>query len=126
MTPTNSTCNDGAGHDEQDAEISESECDSGEDLPQKQKWTHTVLAYEVAKRWVTGERAEKDEAEVQKTIPGQKTIPDHKSLSTNLGLWKHTRMLTDKRNVKFEVYRCPMRYQQVQMLCPSCDIFRLY
>ena len=85
---------------------------------------------------MTGERAEKDEAEIQSEIEnevhnlmelsGQKTIPDHKSLSTNLGLWKHTRMLTDKRNVKFEVYRCPMRYQQVQMLCPSCDIFRLY
>ena len=65
MTPTKLTCNNGAGHDEPDAEISESECDPDEDLPQKQKWTHTVLAYEVAERWVTGERAEKDEAEVQ-------------------------------------------------------------
>ena len=61
--PTESTGNDGAGHAEPDAENSDAESDL--DAPRKQKRPRTVLAYEVVKRWVTGDRAELDEQEIQ-------------------------------------------------------------
>ena len=96
MTPTKLTGNDGASHDDLDAKYSESEGDLDKELPQKQKRTSTVLAYEVVKRWVTGERAEKDDAGIQLELENevhnlmelsrQKQFSSHKSLSSDLGL----------------------------------------
>ena len=63
VMPTESTGNDGAGHAEPDAENTDDESDL--EAPQKQKRPHTVLAYEVVKRWVTGDRAELTDQEIQ-------------------------------------------------------------
>ena len=60
---TESTGHDGAGHADPDAENSDSESDL--EAPQKQKRARTVLAYEVVQRWVTGDRAEFTEPEIQ-------------------------------------------------------------
>ena len=63
VMPTDSTGNDGAGHADPDAENSDSESDL--EAQQKQKRARTVLAYEVVQRWVTGDRAELTEQEIQ-------------------------------------------------------------
>ena len=85
--PTDSNGNAGAGDAEPDAENSESGSDLDEELPQKRKRPHTVLSYEVVKRWTTGERAELTEDEIkaelameatiQMELSGQKKFPCH-------------------------------------------------
>ena len=69
--PTDSTGDDGAGHAEPDAENAA----SGSDLeaPQKRKRARTVLAYEVVKRWTTGERAELTEDEIKAELAVEAT-----------------------------------------------------
>ena len=89
-TPTKSTGNDGAGHAEPDAENSDSESDL--EAPQKQKRARTVLSYEVVQRWVTGDRAELTEQEIQAQLlveacklmelSGQRKFPCHKLVHT--------------------------------------------
>ena len=71
---------------------------------------------------MTGDRAEKhddvipveliEEVRNLMELSGQKRFSErgHKSLSTDLGLWKLAHTHTDKRNVKLKVYRCPMCY----------------
>ena len=61
VTPTEPTCNDGAGHDDLDAEDPVDQLDDDEDLAPKDKRACHVLKYEVVKRWVTGDRSEKDD-----------------------------------------------------------------
>ena len=39
----------------------------------------------------------------------QRKFFGHKSLATNLGMWKLGRSHTDKRGIRYDVYRCPMR-----------------
>ena len=127
VTPTKSTRNDGAGHADPDAENSESGSDLDVELPQKRKRSRTILKYEVVKRWTTGERAEKDDEVITNELSEeacklmelsrQKKFPCHKSLDTDLGGWKLARTHTDKRGVKFEVYRCPMRHQCKCFVC---------
>ena len=121
VTPTKSTGNDGAVHAELDDENSEGEDDLDVELPQKWKRTSTVLSYDVVKRWATGERAEKDDDVIKEELLEevrnltqlslQKKFPYHKSLDSDLGVWKHAHTHTNKHNVKFEVYRCPLRYR---------------
>ena len=118
VTPTESTGNNGACHADLDAENSDAESDL--EVPQKRKRPRTVLSYVVVKRWVTGERAELDEQVIKAQLheeacklmelSGQKMFPCHKSLETDLGGWKFARDHIDKRGVKFDVYRCPMRH----------------
>ena len=80
-----------------------------------------VLKYEVVKRWVTGEWAEKDE-DVIKTelevlmreymeLSGQRKYFGHKTLPTDKGLWKLRSSHTDRRGIRYDVYRCPMRHR---------------
>ena len=58
VTPTKSSRNDGACHDDSDAE--------DPDNPSGQLRNRgTILAYEIVKRWVTGDRAEEDDVEIQ-------------------------------------------------------------
>ena len=74
------------------------------------------MAYEVVQRWVTGDWAELTEQEIQAQLvveacklmelSGQRKFPCHKALDTDLGGWKFARDHTDKRGVKFAVYRC--------------------
>ena len=116
--PTDSTGNAGAGDAEPDAENAE----SGSDLeaPQKRKRPRTVLSYEVVPRWVTGDRAELTEQEIQTQLEveacklmelsRQRKFSCHKALDTDLGGWKFARDHTNKRGVKFEVYRTIVRY----------------
>ena len=125
VTPTKAIRNDGAENEEPDAENSGTESDLDEESPRKQRRyqyrARTVLKYEVIKRWVRGEMAEKDDAEIQAELEtemrnlmelsGQKKFPGHRSLESDLGLWKFARSHTDKRGVTFDVYRCPMRHR---------------
>ena len=109
--PTDSTGNAGAGHADPDAENTDSESDLK--APQKQKRARTVLAYEVVQRWVTGDRADLTEQEIQAQLvveacklmelSGQRKFPCHKALDTDLGGWKFARDHTDKRGVIFAV-----------------------
>ena len=119
VTPTKSTGNDGAGHADPDAKNSDAESDL--EVPQRRKRPpRTVLSYEVVMRWVTGDRAELTDQEIQAQLEveacklmelsGQRKFPCHKALDTDLGGWKLARTHTDKRGVKFEVYCCPMRH----------------
>ncbi len=59
VTPTKSLCNDGTGHDNQDAERSdtESEDDEGEDEEPvtKKKRKRVVAEYVLVKRWIKTE-----------------------------------------------------------------------
>ena len=119
VMPSDSTGNDGAGHADPDAENTDSESDL--EAPQKQKRARTLLAYEVVQRWVTGDRAELTDQEIQTQLEveasklmelsGQKKFPCHKALDTDLGCWKLCRTHSDKRGVLFQVYRCPMRHR---------------
>ena len=102
VMPTDSTGNAGAGHADPDAENSDSESDL--EAPQKQKRARTVLAYEVVQRWVTGDRAELTDQEIQgelvveasklMELSGQKKFPCHRALDSDLGCWKLCRTNT--------------------------------
>ena len=63
VTPTKPTGNDGAGHATKDTENSDAESDL--EVPQKQKRFRTILRYAVVQRWVTGDRAELTDQEIQ-------------------------------------------------------------
>jgi hypothetical protein len=92
VTPTKAARNDGADNQEPDAENSGTESDLDEESPWKhrryQYRARTVLKYEVVKRWVRGEMAEKDDAEIQAELEtemrnlmelsGQKKFLGHK------------------------------------------------
>ena len=42
-------------------------------------------------------------------LSGQKKFCGFRTLNTDLGGWKFARTHTNKRSVKFDVYRCPLR-----------------
>ena len=66
VTTTKPTHIDGAGHDDSDAEGQENQSGDDEELAPKKKRTRTALKCKVVKRWcVTGDRAEKDDDEIQ-------------------------------------------------------------
>ena len=78
-----------------------------------------VLKYEVFMCWVTGDRAELDEDVIQTELKdlmceymelsGQRKVFGHRSNPTDKGLWKLARSHTDKRGIRYDVYRCPLR-----------------
>jgi hypothetical protein len=68
FTPTKPPRNDGASHDNPDAEIAVTQSDEeGETRPkQKRKLAPRVLAtYEVVQHWVTGNRAAQPEEDIE-------------------------------------------------------------
>ena len=91
------------------------------------------MKYEVVKRWVTGDRAEKDDAEIQveleiemcnlMELSRQKSFPGHKALATDLGLWKLGSSHTTSNMMCIVAEALSM---QVLMLSPSCDLFRIH
>ncbi len=80
---------------------------------------HT-LKFVVVKRWVTGERAELDEDEIKRELEAkmlalmvlsrQTKFYGHKILPINIGSWRFGRTHTDRRDIIYDVYRCPMRH----------------
>ncbi len=97
VTPTKPPRNDGAGHDNSDA-VTESE-EQQERSIQKRKRAPRVLAiYKVVQRWVTGERSEQSDEDIERDIFenarrlmhlfGLRKLPGHKHLESDLYLWK--------------------------------------
>ena len=96
-----------------------------------------MLSYEVAKRWTTVKRAEKDDDVINNELreeacklmelSGQRKFPCHRPLDTDLGGWKLARTHTNKCSVKFEVYRCPMSHRCKCFCCvvTSADYIEL-
>ena len=78
--------------------------------------------YRLVKRWVTGECAEMEDADIHKEIfdlarsfmeeSKLKTIPTHVPNETDIGLWKLYREYTKvKTGIKIQLYRCPLHYR---------------
>ena len=72
VTPTKSLRNYGARHDNPDAETSsaESDEDHGEEkeLVAPKKRTRVLAQYMPVKRWITGERAEMDDEDIENQL----------------------------------------------------------
>ena len=120
VTPTKPSRKDGASHADPDAEDPATQTEEEEELGAKKiRPPRHVLKYEVVKRWVTGERAEQDEdkteAELEELmreymeLSGQRKVFGHKIKPTYKGLRKLGRSHTDRRGIRYDVYRCPMR-----------------
>jgi hypothetical protein len=86
------------------------------------------LKYAVVKRWVAGERAEMDEDAIRSELEtqmrelmelsGQRKFPGHRTLDTDRGHWKLAGNHVDRRGIKYQVYRCPMRHRcQCKISC---------
>jgi hypothetical protein len=101
VTPTKPPRNDGAGHDNSDAEIPPTQSDEEvEERPKhKRKRTPRVLAIcEVVQRWVNGDKATQTEEDIARKIfenakrlmhlSGLKKLPGHKVLDKDLYPWK--------------------------------------
>ncbi len=69
VTPTKSLRNYGAGHDNTDAESSSTEPDDNQGEEEEpvapKKRTRVFAQYVLVKSWVTGERAEMDEEDIE-------------------------------------------------------------
>ena len=120
VTPTKPSRNDGASGVDPYAEDSYRLSDEEEGLgATKIRPPRHVLKYEVVKRWVTGKRAVLSEAQIKAELEdlmfeymelsGQRKVFGHKSLAIDLGSFKFGRSHTDKRGIRYDVYRCPLR-----------------
>jgi hypothetical protein len=129
VTPTKPTRNDGASHADPDAEGRETESDREEDLgATKIRRPRHVLKYVVVKRWVTGDRAEMDEDQIRSELEAemrhlmelsrQRKFYGHRTLDTDRAHWKLVGDHVDRRGIKYDVYRCPMRHRcQCKVSC---------
>ena len=108
VTPTKPSGKHGASHADPDAEDADRRSDEEEVLgAKKSRPSRHVLQYEVVKRWVTGDRAEKDEDEIQRELDVlrrelielscQRKVFVYKLLDTDKGFWKLRRLHNDKR-----------------------------
>ncbi len=101
VAPTKLPGNDGGGHDISDAEILVTQPNEEEESLPKKKRKCVLAMYDIVKRWVTGDRAdsaEQPEEDIDREILEHarllmhlsrlKKLPCHKSLDTNLYLWK--------------------------------------
>ena len=118
VTPTKPSRNDGASRAEPYPEDSFRLSDEEKGLgATKIRPPRHVLKYEVFQRWVTGERAEQDEDKIETLmreymeLPCQRKFFGHRANPTYKGLWKLRRSHTDRRGIKYDVYRRPMRHQ---------------
>ncbi len=121
VTPTKPTRNDGATHADPDAEVPDTETDREEDLGAKPiRLPRQVLKYVAVKRWITGKRAKVDEDQIRSELEaemhhlmelsGQRTCFGHKTLPTDI-IVLEARDHTDRRGIRYDVYRCPMRHR---------------
>ncbi len=127
VSPTKLLRNNGAWHDNPDAETSSAESDEvhGEEkepvAPKKR--TRVLAQYVPVKRWITGELAEMDDEDIENQLFEEarqlmqlswlKKLPCHKGLSTDLHLWKRAGgdHIT-RAGITYTIYRCPMRHQR--------------
>jgi hypothetical protein len=117
VTPTKPLGNDGVMRIRM-PKISLTQSDEGEESLPKKKRKRVLATYYVVKRWVTGYRAEQPEEDVEQDfleqarhlmhLSGLKKLPCHKSLQTNLDLWKRAGGHTS-RCVQVTLYLCPLR-----------------
>ena len=105
-TPTKSAGNDGASHADPDAETPDQQSDEEEESGAKLiRPPRHVLQYEVVKRWVTGDKAELDNAAIEAELDeimrehlelsGQRKFYGFRTLNTDLGGWKFARTHTN-------------------------------
>jgi hypothetical protein len=111
---------DGASHDNSDAEIPLTQSDEEvEERPrQKRKSTQRILSIrEDVPHWVTGDKATQPEEDVEREIfenairlmhlSGLKKLPGHKVLDTDLYLWKKAGAHSSP-GINYVPYRCPL------------------
>ena len=80
VTPTKQSRNDGASHADPDAEDPDQQSDQEEELgATKIRPPRHVLQYEVVKRWVTGDKAELDNAAIEAEL--DEIMREHLELS---------------------------------------------
>jgi hypothetical protein len=126
VTPTKPLRDCGARHDHPEAESSCAESDdnqSEEEEPVAPKKRARVLAqYVLVKLWITGERAEMDDEDIENQLFVEardlmqlsrlKKLPGHKGLSTDLHLWKRAgRDHTTRAGMTYTIFCCPMSHQ---------------
>jgi len=126
VTPTKSLRNYGARHEHLDAEnpSDETDEDQGEEeepvAPKKR--TRVLAQYVLVEQWITGERAEMDDEDIENQLFEEarelmqlsrlKKLPGHKGLSNDLYLWKRAGDdHTTRAGITYTIYRCPMRHQ---------------
>ena len=99
------------------------EGDDRADLPQlpvKKKRNITTASYVDVKRWVTGDRAEMPEEDIERELfeearalmhlSGLRKLPGHRGLDSDFAMWKKANHHSS-RDVDHVVYRCPMRHR---------------
>ena len=122
VTPTKPSRNDGASrahpYPEDPYRLSDEEEGLGAKKPRPPRH---VLKYEVVKRWVAqaGDRAELDDDKINSELEdlmrehmelsGQQKFFGHRINPTDKGLWKLVHYHTDKRGIRYDVYRCLLR-----------------
>jgi hypothetical protein len=118
VTPTKPQRNDGAGHDNSDAEFPLTQSDEEEEERPIQKRKRVIAEYELVKQWVTGERAVHPEEDIERELfvearelmqlSGLKKLPGHKRLDTDLHLWKKASAGHKTRTgMSYTIYSCP-------------------
>jgi hypothetical protein len=126
VTPTKSLCNNGAGHDHANAESSSAESDDDEGEKEEpvatKKGTRVLAEYVLVKRWITGERAEMNEEDIENQLLVEacelmhlsrlNKLPGHKGLTTDLHLWKRAGIdHTTRAGITNNTFRCSMRHR---------------
>jgi hypothetical protein len=123
-TPTKKARNDGAGQVEPDGSEHESESEVTDEFPsdkRRRKWNGRV-EYTLIKTWVTGERAEMEDEDIQREMfelarewmsaSKLKKLPGHIAKPTDFALWKQYRRFTKRKTgVDIRLFRCPMHYR---------------
>ena len=110
VTPTKASRNDGTSLADPDPAVPAALSEQEEVLgATKIRPPRHDLKYEVVQLWVTGEKAEKDEAVITTELEdsmreymelsGQRKFLGHRSRPIDKGLWKIGRSHTDKRGV---------------------------
>ena len=121
VTPPRRRTNDGAGRDKSDVEISDENDEHEVANPEKTKRVRELLSWTTVKTWVTGERAQFEDADIQYQLEiaareimnesGIVKLPGHKDNKTDLGMFKKNQSHTNHWGIKHVVYRCCLRWR---------------
>ena len=122
-TPPKSTGNGGAGRVDPDGQMESDDDDS--DAQQvakpKRKW-NGKMEWTLMKRWVTGEKAEMDQEDIDRelfelarewmAVSKLRKLPGHVAKETDVALWKQFREYPKHKGaILVRLFRCPLRHR---------------